>query len=118
MSQIQVRLPDGRLLEVPAGTTVLGVAERIGPGLARAALAGRLDGRLVDLRLSLHADAAIEIVTAKDPQGGTVIRHSAEHVMADAVKRLFPAVADRRRAHRSRGEVPVRLPDRPPVHAR
>jgi threonyl-tRNA synthetase len=92
MSQIQVRLPDGRLLEVPVGTTVLGVAERIGPGLARAALAGRVDGRLADLRLPLRADAAIEIVTARDPEGGTVIRHSAEHVMADAVKRLFPAV--------------------------
>jgi threonyl-tRNA synthetase len=92
MTEIQVRLPDGRQLAVPAGTTVLGVAERIGPGLARAALAGRLDGRLVDLRLPIERDAAIEIVTAKDPQGGEVIRHSAEHVMADAVKRLFPDV--------------------------
>jgi len=92
MSQIHVRLPDGRLLDVPAGTTVLGVAERIGPGLARAALAGRVDGQLVDLRLPLSQDAAIEIVTNKDPQGGSVIRHSAEHVMADAVKRLFPNV--------------------------
>ena len=92
MTEIQLRLPDGRQLGVPAGTTVLGVAERIGPGLARAALAGRVDGQLVDLRLPLRADAAIEIVTAKDPQGGAVIRHSAEHVMADAVKRLFPAV--------------------------
>lgn len=90
MSEIHVRLPDGRQLAVPAGTTVLGVAERIGPGLARAALAGRVDGRLVDLRLPLDRDAAIEIVTSKDPQGGEVIRHSAEHVMADAVKRLFP----------------------------
>jgi threonyl-tRNA synthetase len=91
MSEIHVRLPDGRQLAVPAGTTVLGVAERIGPGLARAALAGRVDARLVDLRLPLDRDAAIEIVTSKDPQGGEVIRHSAEHVMADAVKRLFPA---------------------------
>ena len=50
MSEIQVRLPDGKLLAVPAGSTVLAVAERIGKGLARAALAGRIDGRLVDLR--------------------------------------------------------------------
>jgi threonyl-tRNA synthetase len=91
MNEIRLQLPDGRQLAVPRGTTVLGVAERIGPGLARAALAGRLDGRLVDLRLPIERDAAIEIVTAKDPQGGEVIRHSAEHVMADAVKRLFPS---------------------------
>jgi len=90
MSDIQVRLPDGRTLPVPAGSTVLSVAERIGKGLARAALAGRVDGRLVDLRVPLHRDVALEIVTARDPEGAEVIRHSAEHVMADAVKRLFP----------------------------
>jgi threonyl-tRNA synthetase len=91
MSEIQVRLPDGKTLEVPAGSTVLSVAARIGKGLAKAALAGRVDGRLADLRTPLHQDGAIEIVTARDPQGGEVIRHSAEHVMADAVKRLFPS---------------------------
>jgi len=90
MSGIQVRLPDGKTLEVPAGSTFLSVAERIGPGLARAALAARVDGRLVDLRAPLEADAAVEIVTARDPAGAEVIRHSAEHVMADAVKQLFP----------------------------
>ena len=91
MSEIQVRLPDGKALTVPAGSSVLSVAERIGKGLARAALAGRVDGRLVDLRFPLHGDVSIEIVTARDPAGGEVIRHSAEHVMADAVKRLFPS---------------------------
>ncbi len=90
MSELQIRLPDGNTLAVPAGSTVLDVAGRIGKRLAKAALAGRVDGRLVDLRTPLEADAAIEIVTAKDPQAGEVIRHSAEHVMADAVKRLFP----------------------------
>ncbi len=90
MSELQIRLPDGKTLAVPVDSTVLDVARAIGPGLARAALAGRVDGQLVDLRAPLEADAAIEIVTAKDPQGGEVIRHSAEHVMADAVKRLFP----------------------------
>ena len=90
MSTIQIRLPDGNTLAVPAGSTVLDVARTIGAGLARAALAGRIDGRLADLRTPLEADAAIEIVTGKDPQAGEVIRHSAEHVMADAVKRLFP----------------------------
>ncbi len=90
MSSVCVRLPDGKSLELPAGVTVLEVAQRIGPGLAKAALAGRIDGKLVDLRKPLHGDTALEIVTAKDPAGGDVIRHSAEHVMADAVKRLFP----------------------------
>jgi len=92
MSEIQVRLPDGKALAVPVGSTVLSVAERIGPRLARAALAGRVDGRLVDLRTPLRSDVAIEIVTDRDPAAGEVIRHSAEHVMADAVKRLFPQV--------------------------
>jgi threonyl-tRNA synthetase len=90
MTEIRVRLPDGKTLGVPVGSTVLDVAGRIGKGLARAALAGRIDGRLVDLRLPLHEDASIEIVTARDPDAASVIRHSAEHVMADAVKRLFP----------------------------
>jgi threonyl-tRNA synthetase len=90
MSEIQIRLPDGNTLAVPRGSTVLEVAGTIGRGLAKAAFAGRIDGRLVDLRTPLEADAAIEIVTKRDPEAGEVIRHSAEHVMADAVKRLFP----------------------------
>jgi threonyl-tRNA synthetase len=90
MSEIEVRLPDGKTLSVPAGSTVLFVAERIGKGLARAALAGRVDGDLVDLRVPIQENAEVEIVTAKSPEAGDVIRHSAEHVMADAVKRLFP----------------------------
>jgi threonyl-tRNA synthetase len=90
MSAINVTLPDGKTLEFEAGTTVFAVAEKIGPGLAKAALAGRIDGSLVDLRTPLATDVALEIVTTRDAEGGDVIRHSAEHVMADAVKRLFP----------------------------
>jgi threonyl-tRNA synthetase len=90
MSEIQVGLPDGRTLTVPKGSSVLDVARKIGPGLARAALAGRVDGRLVDLRAPLTRDVSLQIVTDRDPQAAEVIRHSAEHVMADAVKRLFP----------------------------
>lgn len=90
MSAINVTLPDGKVLEVEAGASVLTVAEMIGPGLAKAALAGRIEGVLVDLRRPLDSDVALEIVTIRDPDGGEVIRHSAEHVMADAVKRLFP----------------------------
>ncbi|MCP4908414.1 MAG: threonine--tRNA ligase [bacterium] len=87
---IQITLPDGQELDFEGGVTVLEVAERIGPGLAKAALAGRIDGQIVDLRLPLHESAALEIVTNRDEAGGEIIRHSAEHVMADAVKRLFP----------------------------
>ena len=90
MSEVSVRLPDGKTLTMPHGSTVLDVAEAIGPGLAKAALAGRIDGQLVDLRLPLEGEIAIEIVTSRDEDGAAVLRHSAEHVMADAVKRLFP----------------------------
>jgi threonyl-tRNA synthetase len=87
---ITVTLPDGRTLPFESGTSVQQVAEAIGPGLAKVALAGRIEGRLVDLRAPLDCDVSLEIVTPKDDLGGEVIRHSAEHVMADAVKRLFP----------------------------
>ncbi|MFI5318067.1 MAG: threonine--tRNA ligase [Myxococcota bacterium] len=102
MSSIEVGLPDGRKLAVRSGATVLEVAAQIGPGLAKAALAGRIDGRLVDLRAPLTRDVALQIVTDRDAQAGEVIRHSAEHVMADAVKRLFPeAQVDAGRADHS-----------------
>ncbi|HSN55269.1 MAG TPA: threonine--tRNA ligase [Candidatus Sulfomarinibacteraceae bacterium] len=87
---IQVTLPDGSSREFPAGSTVLDVAAAIGPRLARDTVAGRVDGRLVDLRTRLEGDVELRIVTSRDPEAGEVIRHSAEHVMADAVKRLWP----------------------------
>lgn len=92
MSEVQVRLPDGKTLTLTKGATLLAVAEKIGPGLAKAALAAKVNGRLTDLRVTLEADAEVAIVTARDPEGAEVLRHSAEHVMADAVKRLFPQV--------------------------
>ena len=90
MSSIDVRLPDGNTLSVAARSTALDVAAQIGPGLAKAALAGRIDGELIDLRQPIESDCALEIVTSRDDAGGEVLRHSAEHVMADAVKRIFP----------------------------
>jgi threonyl-tRNA synthetase len=90
MSDISVRLPDGKTLQLPEGSTSLEVAGQIGAGLARAALAGRADGRVLDLRAPLWDGVHLEIVTTRDPAGADVIRHSAEHIMADAVKRLFP----------------------------
>ena len=88
--KIRVSLPDGSAREFSAGTTVLEVAEAIGPRLARDTIAGMVDGQLVDLRMPIRSDADLRIVTAKDPEAGDVIRHSAEHVLADAVKRLWP----------------------------
>ncbi len=88
--KVQVTLPDGSTREYPRGTTVFEVAHSIGPRLARDTVAGLVDGRLVDLRTVLEDDVALRIVTVKDPESGDVIRHSAEHVLADAVKRLWP----------------------------
>jgi len=88
--KIRVSLPDGSAREFPAGTTVLEVAAAIGPRLARDTVAGLVDGELVDLRSSLTRDVDLRIVTTKDAECGDVIRHSAEHVLADAVKRLWP----------------------------
>jgi threonyl-tRNA synthetase len=89
-SEIELTLPDGKRLSVAPGTTPLEVARRIGPRLAEAALAIKLDGAWVDLRAPLRSGGAIRVITARDPEAGEVIRHSAEHVMADAVARLWP----------------------------
>ena len=89
-SEIELELPDGKRLSVAPGTTPLEVARRIGPRLAEAALAVKLDGAWVDLRAPLSSGGAIRVITARDPDAGEVIRHSAEHVMADAVARLWP----------------------------
>ncbi|HMA17810.1 MAG TPA: TGS domain-containing protein, partial [Thermoanaerobaculia bacterium] len=90
--KVTIRLPDGATLEVPKGTTVRGVAERIGPRLAKDAVAGKLDGRVVDLITPLEADAAVEIITWKSPDALPIYRHSTAHLTAQAVKRLFPDV--------------------------
>ena len=89
-SRIALTLPDGSVQEVPLGTTPLDVAAGIGSGLAKASIGAELDGELVDLRLPLDRGGAFRLITAKDPEAGVFIRHSAEHVMADAVQRLWP----------------------------
>ncbi|WP_291990875.1 threonine--tRNA ligase [Candidatus Accumulibacter sp. ACC007] len=85
-----VTLPDGSQREFAQPVTVAEVAQSIGAGLARAALAGKVDGRLVDTSFSITGDVQLGIVTEKDPEGLEVIRHSAAHLMAHAVKELFP----------------------------
>ncbi len=91
MSQINVTLPDGSKRELPAGATVADLAASIGAGLAKAALAGQVNGELVDLSASLADGATVAIITEKSPEALEIIRHSTSHLMAQAVKELFPA---------------------------
>ena len=85
-----ITLPDGSKKEYAEPVSVAAVAADIGAGLARAALAGRVDGRLVDTDHVISEDAGLEIVTGKDPDGLEIIRHSTAHLLAQAVKDLFP----------------------------
>jgi threonyl-tRNA synthetase len=87
-----VTLPDGKILEVPAGKTVGDVAAMIGPRLAQAAIAGKIDGEVVDLSHPITADCKVEILKADaaNPDSLHVLRHSAAHVMAEAICSLFP----------------------------
>ena len=87
---VQITLPDGSLREYAGPVTVAEVAASIGTGLAKAALAGKVDGKVVDTSHLLTQDSALSIVTAKDPDGLEVIRHSTAHLLAYAVKELFP----------------------------
>ena len=87
---IHITLPDGSRREYPGPVTVAEVAASIGAGLAKAALAGKVDGKVVDTSYMVAADAPVSIITAKDPEGLDVIRHSTAHLLAYAVKQLFP----------------------------
>lgn len=89
---IELTLPDGSQRSVPPGTTPLEVAATIGRRLAADAVGAELDGAKVDLRAPLARGGAFRILTSKSPEAGELIRHSAEHVLADAVKRLWPEV--------------------------
>src|SRR6059036_1782671 len=90
MSQVTVRLPDGSSRKLPAGTLVSDVAEGISPRLAQSALAGVVDGELVDLSYPLERDASVRIVTDKSPEALRLYRHSTAHLLAAAVTQLFP----------------------------
>lgn len=91
MPDISVLLPDGSSKSVPEGATVLDVATSIGARLAAAAVAGRVDGKLTDLGTVVSEGQTVAIVTETSPEGLDVLRHSTAHVMAEAVKDLFPA---------------------------
>ena len=87
---VQITLPDGSQKAFERPVTVSEVAESIGPGLARAALAGEVDGKLVDTAFTIDRDARLRIITSRDEEGVEILRHSTAHLMAQAVKRLFP----------------------------
>ena len=87
---MKITLKDGSVKEYSEAKSVYEIAADISEGLARVACAGEIDGKVVDLRTIIDADCALNIVTANDPKGLQVIRHTASHIMAQAVKRLFP----------------------------
>ena len=86
-----ITLPDGSTRRFEQSVSVFDVAKSIGSGLAKAAIAGRVNGSLVDTSHQIHADAALQIVTAQEPEGIETIRHSTAHLLAHAVKTLFPS---------------------------
>jgi threonyl-tRNA synthetase len=87
---VKITLPDGSAKEFPGPVTVAEVAQSIGAGLAKAALAGKVNGKLVDTGYRIEADAVLSIVTGKSPEGLEILRHSTSHLMAQAVQELFP----------------------------
>lgn len=87
---IQITLPDGSQKQFDGPVTVAEVASSIGAGLARATLAGEFDGRLVDAGFRIERDGSLRIITPRDDEGVEIIRHSTAHLMAQAVKRLYP----------------------------
>ncbi len=85
-----ITLPDGTRKTYTDPVTVQQVAESVGPGLAKATIAGRINGQLADACVSITEDASVEIVTSKDPDGVDIIRHSFAHLMGHAIKQLYP----------------------------
>src|SRR5437868_14804563 len=89
-SRVAVTLPDGSRREFPGPLTGAELAAAIGPGLAKAAVAVKIDGRPRDLATLIDHDAAVAIITRDMPEGVEILRHDAAHVMAEAVKELYP----------------------------
>jgi threonyl-tRNA synthetase len=86
----KITLPDGSILEVNDGTTARQLAEQIGSGLAKAAVAARIDGQVVDLSTPLNGEVSVQIITTKDPEGLDIMRHSCAHIMAEAICSIWP----------------------------
>ncbi|MGV8141396.1 MAG: TGS domain-containing protein, partial [Candidatus Woesearchaeota archaeon] len=90
MSNVKIVFPDGKNEEFSKGISVLEIAEKIGPRLAMAAIAAKVNGALVDVSHKIESDSQLQILTGKDKEGLEVIRHSAAHLFAHALLRLFP----------------------------
>ena len=90
MSTISVNLPDGSVKELEQGACLADVAASIGSGLAKASLAGKINGELADLSAPVSEGDTIEIITSRSPEGLDIMRHSCAHIMAEAVQLLFP----------------------------
>src|SRR6187399_847676 len=90
-AMLQIRLPDGSVKEMPEGSTPANIAAAIGPGLAKAALAARVDGELRDLNRPFEGDASLALVTSRDEKDALeLFRHDFAHILAEAVQTLFP----------------------------
>ena len=89
---VAITLPDGSVREFDGETTVMQIAQNIGVGLAKATIAGRVNGKLVDASDPITTDATVQIITAKDAEGVEIIRHSCAHLLGHAVKQLYPEV--------------------------
>ena len=90
MGNVKVTLPDGTQKEIPQGTSAREVTQSIGAGLAKVALAAKVNGTLVDLSASIEADVAFQVITPNSPEGLMIYRHSSAHLLAAAVLELFP----------------------------
>jgi threonyl-tRNA synthetase len=87
----KITLPDGSTLEIASGTTAKQLAEKIGPGLAKGAVAAKVNGQLVDLSTPIDDHASVQIITAEDREGLEIMRHSCAHIMAEAICSIWPA---------------------------
>ena len=89
---VAIKLPDGSVMEMDKGVNGFDIAARISSGLAKAALAVKVNGKLTDLSTPITTDATVTVITNKDAEGLQILRHSCSHVMAQAVKELWPDV--------------------------
>ncbi|MDP7239557.1 MAG: TGS domain-containing protein, partial [Candidatus Latescibacteria bacterium] len=91
MNNIQITLPDKSVKEIKQGSTSADLARSIGEGLLRASIAAKVDGDVVDLHFPINASTKVEILTSKNPEAQEILLHSAAHLMAQAVKELYPS---------------------------
>ena len=90
MTMINIKLPDSTVKTVKSGTTVHQIASDIGPGLLKASIAAKIDNVLVDLNTPINSDCSLEIITSKSEEAHDILLHSTAHLMAQAVKEIFP----------------------------